>query len=102
MKMKMSIEDYLSCSFEVTFCIDKDTMKTVMFEPEWEDDWMTVSHGEYYYDVNLWLDDNDTIRFGVYKLKSDPDNSPDYLTMIDSKITCSDSCDKASIKVIKC
>lgn len=100
--MKMSIEDYLSCSFEITFCIDEETMKTVVIEPEWEDDWVTVSHGEYYYDVNLWLDDDDTLRFGVYKLRSDPDNSPDYLTMIDSKVCCSDSCDKSSIKVIKC
>jgi hypothetical protein len=102
MKMKMSIEDYLSCSFEITFCIDEETMKTVTFEPEWEDDWMTVSHGEFYYDLNLWLDDDDTIRFAVYRLKNDQDNSPDFYTMIDSKVSCSDSCDKLSIKVIKC
>lgn len=102
MKMKMSIEDYLNCSFEITFCIDEDTMKTVVFKPEWEDDWVTVSHGDHFYDLNLWLDDDDSVRFAVYRLKYDPDNSPDYYTMIDSKVSCSDRCDKSSIKVVNC
>jgi len=70
MKMKMSIEDYLNCSFEITFCIDEDTMKTVVFKPEWEDDWMTVGHGDHFYDLNLWLDDDDSIRFAVYRLEN--------------------------------
>jgi aryl-phospho-beta-D-glucosidase BglC (GH1 family) len=98
--MKMSIEDYLNCSFEITLCIDEDTMKTVVFEPEWEDDWLTINHGEYSYDLNLWLDD-DSVMFAVYRLKQDPDNSPDYYTIIDS-ITCSNSCDKSSIRIINC
>ena len=99
--MKMSIEDYLKCSFEITFCIDEDTMKTVVFEPGWEDDWLTINHGEHSYDLNLWLDDDDSVMFAVYRLKQDPDNSPDYYTIIDS-ITCSNSCDKSSIRIINC
>jgi hypothetical protein len=76
-------------------------MKTVVFEPEWEDDWLTINHGEYSYDLNLWLDDDDSVMFAVYRLKQDPDNSPDYYTIIDS-ITCSNSCDKSSIRIINC
>lgn len=99
--MKMSIEDYLNCSFEITFCIDEDTMETVVFEPGWEDDWLTINHGEHSYDLNLWLDDDDSVMFAVYRLKQDPDNSPDYYTIIES-ITCSNSCDKSSIRIINC
>lgn len=97
----MSIENYLSCSFEITFCIDEDTIKTVVFEPGWEDDWLTINHGDCNYDLNLWLDDDDSVMFAVYRLKQDPDNSPDYYTIIES-ITCSNSCDKSSIKIINC
>jgi hypothetical protein len=99
MIMKMSIEDFLSSTFKIDFCVDEHTRHVAVIEPEWEDDWVTVSVGEYYYDVNLWLDDDDVVRFAVYRLKSDPDNSPDFLTMIDSKVVCSDGCSSAVITV---
>jgi len=100
--MKMSIEDYLSCSFKITFCIDENTMKTVVFEPEWEDDWLTINHGDHCYDLNLWLDDDDSVKFGVYRLKQDPDHSTDGMWVMDSKVVCSNECPNAVIQIVTC
>ena len=101
MIMKMSIEDFLSSSFKIEFCVDEHNRHTVFFEPEWEDDWQTVSFGENFYDVNLWLDEDDTVRFGVYWIKPDPDNSTDGAWVTDSKVVCSNDCTSSVITITR-
>lgn len=103
--MKMSYADFTSSTFVVTFCIDGIKHERTI-RPLLDDEWVTTTIGDQYYDVNLWLDDNvgkdaeGKVRFGVYHVKPDPDNSPDGLWITDHKVVCSSDCSGSAIKVI--
>lgn len=103
--MKMSYVDFTSSTFRVTFCVDGEKHEQTI-RPLVDDEWVTITIGERFYDINLWLDDNvgkhneGQVRFGVYHVKPDPDNSTDGLWITDSKVVCSSDCAGATIAVV--
>jgi hypothetical protein len=105
--MKMSYVDFTSSTFRIKFCVAGEKAE-VTISPLVDDEWVTTTIGEHYYDVNLWLDDNvgkskdGLVRFGVYHVKPDPDNSTDGLWITDSKLACSNECSESSIELVNC
>jgi hypothetical protein len=103
--MKMTYADFTNTTFLVQFCIG-DQKHEATIRPIVDDEWVTINDGDNYYDVNLWLDDNvgtnneGQVRFGVYHVKPDPDNSTDGMWITDHKMVCSSDCAGASIEVI--
>lgn len=102
--MKMTYESFTSTMFNIHFCIGEERA-SVTIEPIVDDEWITTYIGNECYDVNIWLDDNvgkdkeGLVRFGVYHVKPDPDNSVDGLWITDSKVVCSSDCSGSRIEV---
>jgi hypothetical protein len=105
--MKTTYESFTATTFRIKFCVNGNTSE-VTITPLVDDEWVTTTVDGEYYDVNLWLDDNvgreseGVVRFGVYHVKPDPDNSPDGLWITDSKMACSSDCPESVIEVVNC
>jgi hypothetical protein len=105
--MKMTYESFTSTTFRIKFCVSGE-MSEVTISPIVDDEWVTTTIGDLYYDVNLWLDDNvgklkeGIVRFGVYHVKPDPDNSTDGLWITDNKPACSSDCPESHIEIVTC
>jgi hypothetical protein len=102
--MKMTYESFTSTKFRIHFCVGAERAD-VTIKPLVDDEWVTIYLGSECYDVNLWLDDNvgkdkdGFVRFGVYHVKPDPDNSPDGMWITDNKVVCSSDCSGSHIEI---